>query len=110
MATKRTENEPQSYGSQGEWVSGRTGGTVDGRSQKESAPDASIYDSRHTSDRSPGAQGGEISPVDLARNARPRPGAGFIDEEDLTPRKVTSHPSGAKHDSYFRERDYPERK
>jgi hypothetical protein len=105
MATNK--NEPQSYGSQGEWVSGRTGGTVDGRSQKADAPDASIYDSRHTSERSPGAQGGEISPVDLARNVQPSGRAQLIDEEDTTPRKVTSHPSGSKHDSYFRERDYP---
>jgi hypothetical protein len=109
MATNKTQNEPQSYGSQGEWVSGRTGGTVEGRSQKGTAPDASIYDSRHTSERSPGAQGGEISPVDLARNAQPTGRAQVIDEEDMTPRKVTSHREGAKHDSYFRERDYAEK-
>ena len=68
------KNEPQSYGSQNEWLTGKTGQTV------------------NDSERS-----------DFYANGRTDHSA---DDEDETERKVTSQPSGAKRDSYFKKRDY----
>jgi hypothetical protein len=68
------KSEPQSYGSQKDWLTGETGQTVNSES-------GDFY--ANGSDR---------------RRAE--------DDEEVADKKVTSQPSGAKRDSYFKKRDY----
>jgi hypothetical protein len=60
---KNKGTEPQSYGSQEEWVQGRTGQSVN---QQKSEPDpkhADFYENRHGSETSDESQGGKVSDV-----------------------------------------------
>jgi hypothetical protein len=85
MASK---NEPQSYGSQSEWVRGDTGGTVNAGTSAAPA---------ETSE----AHGGIPSGVDEDRGS----GSGTVVDEQPV-KKVTSLPTGAVTRSYFKKRDY----
>ena len=78
-------NEPQSYGSQGEWVTGKTGQTVNRAPESSGQSDAIA------------AQPGESDPPGRAEP---------IAESEQPARKVTSTPEGAKRGGYFKERDY----
>ena len=90
MADKKPDqpagSEPQSYGSQDEWLTGKTGQTVDGTPHKTSRTDEGFYESRRedrstTTQPSPGR-----SPVDksVENDATPDP-AGSTTED--IPRK-----------------------
>jgi len=79
------KNEPQSYGSQGDWVTGKTG-------EKVNRPAEGSTDSEVVA-----AQPGERDPM-----GRPT----SIAEDEQPGRKVTSTPSGAKRGGYFKDRDY----
>jgi hypothetical protein len=100
-------NEPQSYGSGEDWVSGETGEEVNPPKSAPAPEHQDFYKSRHDSDNSAPHQGGFTSGVQLAecdscaddRDADPD------DRQPVT--KVTSKDGGAKHDSFFRKRDYP---
>lgn len=80
------KNEPQSYGSQAEWVTGKTGQTVNREPERPAADDGAIA-----------AQPGETDPP-----GRPRP----IAESEQPVMSVTSTPDGAKRGGYFKDRDY----
>jgi hypothetical protein len=80
------KNEPQSYGSQGEWVTGKTGQTVNRPAEGPSEESEVVA-----------AQPGE----------QDRPGrAEPIAESEQPVRKVTSLPVGAKRGGFFKDRDY----
>ena len=93
MASK---NEPQSYGSQSEWVRGDTGGQIHDQKNEPPPEHSEFYDSRRGPD-----QGGLPSGVEKD------PGTGGGTEVDEQPvKKVTSLPTGAMTRSYFKKRDY----
>jgi len=96
MADKK---EPQSYGSQGDWVSGRT-------DQKVQPPNSqrADFDERRESESSVSHQGGDTSPVQSREHAMPSgPPAD-------SGHNVTVSESGAKRGGYFKERDYEGKK
>src|SRR5437763_17045161 len=82
MADKK---EPQSYGSQGDWVSGRT-------DQKVQPPNSqrADFDDRRDSESSQSHQGGDTSPVQSREHAMPS------GPPTDARRKVTVEPWGAK--------------
>lgn len=80
------KNEPQSYGSQSEWVTGKTGQTVN------RAPEGGAHDVEAVA-----VQPGESDPPGRAEP---------IAESEQPARKVTSTPDGAKRGGYFKDRDY----
>ena len=88
MSVMASKNEPQSYGSQSEWVRGDTGGKVNARTERP--PDEATE-----------ARGGIPSGVDRDRGS----GCGVVVEEQPV-KKVTSLPTGALTSSYFKKRDY----
>jgi hypothetical protein len=101
-------NEPQSYGSGEDWVTGETGEEVNPPKSSPSPEHQEFYQSRHDSDNSAPHQGGHTSGVQLAECAQgscEQPDAADPDRQPVT--KVTSKDGGAKHDSFFRKRDYP---
>ena len=79
------KNEPQSYGSQDEWVTGKTGQTVN--RAPEGSGDSSVV----------AAQPGDADPPGRAES---------IAESEQPVHKVTSQPEGAKRGGYFKDRDY----
>ena len=96
--------EPQSYGSGGDWVTGKTGQEVN-RQKSEPAPEhADFYDERRESEANRGVQGGQTSPVQLAEGSGQKEGEGSAPADTVT--KVTTRESGAKRDSFFKKRDY----
>jgi hypothetical protein len=94
MADKK---EPQSYGSQGDWVSGHTG-------QKPTPERPGAFDEDRESETSAPHQGGDTSPVQSREHAMPS-GAPADSGHN-----VTVSESGAKRGGYFKERDYEEKK
>ena len=105
-------NEPQSYGSGEDWVTGETGEEVNPPKASPNAQHREFYESRHDADGSAPHQGGHTSGVQLAdcdhangECAHPDATAESSDRQPVT--KVTSKDGGAKHDSFFRKRDYP---
>ena len=104
-------NEPQSYGSEAEWVRGDTGQDVNRQKSGEVPPEhADFYESRRDSEGNGPHQGGHTSPTQtsesehapaaMASDARP------VADESLPTQKVTTQKGGSKHDSFFRKRDY----
>jgi hypothetical protein len=87
-----THNEPQSYGSQGDWTSGKTGQSV------EKPASEAVHEVQN--------EGGSVSPVQLADTE----GTDVIQHgaDDEPARRVTSSHTGAKRDSFFKDRDYKE--
>ena len=99
------KNEPQSYGSQKEWVAGKTGQNVN-HPKNEPAPEhAEFYDSSREAEPQSNDQGGKVSPQQLADNAQ----AGTIGttSESAQPiSRVSTQDGGAKRSGYFKDRDY----
>jgi hypothetical protein len=112
MATDKPtgKNEPQSYGSGKEWVTGKTGEKVNPQKSTPPPEHQDFYDSRRESEESAQHQGGRTSPVQLAENAEAQSqsnaSAGENEHQPVT--KVTTNAGGSKHDSFFRKRDYPD--
>jgi hypothetical protein len=95
--------EPQSYGSQGDWLTGNTGQNV--TTEQRNSQRGDFYRSRHDSEESAPHQGGEISPRqrdESERHAAPR----RDDIEAVPVQKVSAQETGARRDSFFRKRDY----
>ncbi|HEX3582924.1 MAG TPA: hypothetical protein VH087_14245 [Thermoanaerobaculia bacterium] len=90
-----THNEPQSYGSQDDWTSGETGQNVN-NPKSERAPEAIEGD------------GGSVSPVQFAdTESAPLMQHGVQHGGDDQPvQRVTSVATGAKRESFFKDRDY----
>lgn len=100
------KDEPQSYGSQAEWVTGRTGQQVN-RPKAEPGPEQTkFYDESRESETTAPHQGGDVSDVQLAENSQAAGWSRSTDEPSI--RKVTGADGGAIRGSYFKKRDYPE--
>jgi hypothetical protein len=91
------KKEPQSYGSQGDWVTGHT-------AQKPNADHPGTFEKDRDGETSAPHQGGDTSPVQSREHAMPS-GAPTDDA-----RKVSVQEGGAKRGGYFKERDYEGKK
>ena len=91
------KNEPQSYGSDKEWLTGDTGQTVNRLKGPSNSQHADFYASRHHDDEPP--QGGRVSPDESQPSGDARGG-------ETPVQKVTARPSGAKRQSYWKDRDF----
>lgn len=82
--------EPQSYGGQADWLTGKTGQKVETPAPRESTiPDDDV-------------RGGHTQQA--ADDAKDPTCA--VDDASTPVQKVTAREGGAKRDSYFRKRDY----
>src|SRR5512138_128978 len=100
------KNEPQSYGSQGEWLTGKTGETVNRTKGHPTTQHGDFYESRIEGEESRGDQGGKLSGEQLAENAQSDDACLIEPEAEQPVAKVTSVPSGARRDGAFKRRDY----
>lgn len=94
---------PQSYGSNEDWVAGRTGEKVNDPKATPPPEHAGFYDESRESETNAPDQGGKTSDVVLAENVEPT-GRASGAKDPAT--KVTAQEGGAKRDSFFRRRDY----
>lgn len=69
---KNRGKEPQSYGSEADWLTGKTGQTVNETPEKAERRDEHFYHS-HREDKTPRSQPAERSPVDEAEENTPSP-------------------------------------
>src|SRR5438874_2253729 len=97
------KNEPQSYGSSGEWVRGDVGEEVNRLEGNPNSQHSDFYESRRESEENGPDQGGHVSPEQVADN---REQSGRALEEGEPVQKITAQESGAKRDSWFKKRDY----
>lgn len=93
MAEKN--NEPQSYGSQSEWVRGDVGQEVNRLKGNPNSQKGDFFEERETPD--------SVSPEQIEEN---REASGQALEEGEPVQKVKAEESGARRDSYFKKRDY----
>lgn len=101
----RDTKEPQSYGSEKDWVSGRTSQQPNDPAAPPPAEHADFYDNRIDPTTQPSHLGGQISPVQRDDEPRRVEGATTADSAATVP--VTQQESGARRDSFFKDRDYP---
>jgi hypothetical protein len=94
-------DEPQSYGSDRDWLEGTTAQTVENTPSRTSRHDEPFYDSSHDAHDASAAQG----PADPGtREGTGRGARGAVGPESLGGKKVAE--SNATRQSYFRNRDY----
>jgi hypothetical protein len=96
--------EPQSYGSQKDWVTGNVGETVNPQKGTPSPKHDEFYENRRDSETNDGDEGGQVSERQLAENAQ-LSGRGRSSEEQPVS-KVTGQATGAKRGGFFKDRDY----
>ena len=99
------KDEPQSYGSQADWVKGNVGETVNQQKRAPNSQHGDFYESRHESEESAPDQGGKVSNEQLAENGQPAARAAADDTQPIP--KVTDQAGGAKRGGFFKNRDYP---
>lgn len=102
----KDQREPQSYGSEQDWVTGRTGEQVNDPASAPAPEHQEFYDEARESERSASEnhQGGRVSEVQLAENVQPT--SGHTGESESPVSKVTVAEGGRKTDGYFKKRDY----
>lgn len=98
------EKEPQSYGSQQDWTTGRTGQEVNPPKAVPPPEHAAFYDSRRESEENAPAQGGFASTAGSDESVQH---FGRTEGSDApSSERITGAATGAKRDSSFRKRDY----
>lgn len=95
--------EPQSYGSEQDWTTGRTGEQVNDQKSRPAPEHREFYDDKREAESSTSYQGGKTSPFQLAENVQPE---GEATGADVPVQKVTGEEGGARRDSFFKRRDY----
>lgn len=95
--------EPQSYGSDADWVTGKTGEQVNEQASSPPPEHRDFYDDRRESETSGPTQGGMTSDFQLAESQQPE---GHSDDPVSPISGVTTAAGGSKRGSYFRKRDY----
>ena len=98
--------EPQGYGSEKDWQTGRTGGKIHDPKARPAPEHEEFYDDERESVHTTAHQGGKNSPVQLAENAALRTEGGQDEAPDAAVPRVTSQEGGARRDSFFKKRDY----
>ena len=96
--------EPQSYGSEADWVSGRTGQQVNDQKDRPAPEHAEFYDERRDSETTASWQGGRVSEVELPDDDRLAPSGSNRDAAPVS--RVTAAEGGAKRGGFFKKRDY----
>lgn len=104
--SKTSGNEPQSYGSQEEWLRGRTGQTVNETPNTARRHDEAFYDDQRDGEQSEAPQGGLTSPIQR-REAAAQPGRRDDASVEVTgtPIQKISEMSDERR-SYWKDRDY----
>src|SRR5687767_13135397 len=98
------KDEPQSYGSQADWVKGTVGETVNPQKRAPNSQHGDFYENRRDAEESGPDQGGKVSDERLAENGQ---GASPAAADETQPTvKVTDQPGGAKRGGFFKDRDY----
>jgi hypothetical protein len=100
------KKEPQSYGSQADWVTGTTGETVNRLQGTPNSQHADFYESRRDSEGSGPHQGGDVSPVQAADNGEIPPLKSTGSERGTAGGNVAGAEGGAKREGFFKDRDY----
>jgi hypothetical protein len=95
--------EPQSYGSNEDWVTGRTDQKVNDTKSAPTGNHRDFYDERRESETSAPHQGGHTSDAQLAEGAAVPESTSA---PEVTQTKINTSEGGAKRDSFFRKRDY----
>jgi hypothetical protein len=96
--------EPQSYGSEADWVSGRTGQNVNDQKGRPAPEHAEFYDERRDSENSASWQGGRVSEVEPSQEDRLAPTGSKRDASPVS--RVTAAEGGSKRGGFFKKRDY----
>lgn len=96
--------EPQSYGSQNDWVTGNVGETVNAQKRAPNSQHGDFYESRRDSEGSAPDQGGKVSDEQLAENGQAAERSAADDTQPIP--KVTDQAGGAKRGGFFKDRDY----
>jgi hypothetical protein len=91
--------EPQSYGSEQDWVTGKTGGQVNDQKSTPAPEHREFYDDKRETDTSTSYQGGRTSPTQLADQNDVR-------DSSTRATEVTGDEGGAGSESFFKKRDY----
>jgi hypothetical protein len=97
------KDEPQSYGSGKDWLTGNTAQDVNRQKGNPNSQHGDFYQSRRDSEGSAEDQGGQISDEQLAENVEAQ---GNATPEDQPITKVTDQAGGAKRGGFFKDRDY----
>ena len=96
--------EPQSYGSERDWLTGDTDQQINRLTGHPNSQHADFYQPRRESEENAPDQGGYPSSDQIAES---RQATGRSTGEETTPvQKVTDRPGGSKTGSYFKKRDY----
>jgi hypothetical protein len=102
-SSPKSSNQPQSYGDQAEWVTGKTGQNVnDPKAAPPNSQHGDFYESRRDSETSGAHQGGTTSEAE----ADPGQAAAATETADQPQKKVSGAEGGAVRDSFFKDRDY----
>lgn len=96
------KKEPQSYGSEREWVTGRTGQQVNPQKQAPPPEHADFYDDRRESEGNATHQGGLVTAEQASETPHAPATTGTNAEGDLESHKGVSN----RESGYFRKRDY----
>jgi len=95
------KKEPQSYGSDRDWLTGDVGQEVNRQKGNPNSQHGDFYESRRDSEGNAPHQGGHAPAESNAADT------GAAREDDVAPPpKVTDQEGGAKRESYFKKRDY----
>ncbi|MHB0969547.1 MAG: hypothetical protein ACYC7A_12220 [Thermoanaerobaculia bacterium] len=94
--------EPQSYGSEKDWQTGRTDQSLDETLPENSDP--AFYEPRHHRNDSPGDTGGTRSPLRAGDDSDPPSGGGEVIPEPQQPKRFSELIDARK--SFFKDRDY----
>lgn len=95
--------EPQSYGSERDWLTGDTDQNVNRLKGNPNSQHGDFYRSRRESEQNGPDQGGHVSEQQVAESRQP---TGPATGESTPVQKVTDRRGGAKTGSYFKKRDY----
>ncbi|HSP35522.1 MAG TPA: hypothetical protein VLU46_14520 [Thermoanaerobaculia bacterium] len=92
--------EPQSYGSEKDWVTGRVGQEVN--DQKSGGAGENVRDKEYSAPH----QGGHVSAEQAREQAGAPEACDVFDDGQEGAKKVTAVEGGAQRDSFFKRRDY----
>ena len=98
------KKEPQSYGSNADWVTGKTGEQVNDQASVPPPEHSDFYDERRESEESTSYQGGKVSPVQRAEAVEQQTTPAI--HPNIDPPNVAASAGGTKRDSFFKKRDY----
>lgn len=94
--------EPQSYGSEKDWQTGRTDQSLEDTQEKPR--DEAFYEPRHQRDDSPGDTGGTRSPLRAGDDSDPPASGGQVVPEPQQSKRFSELIDERK--SFFKDRDY----